>query len=71
MTRRAARLARVLVAAGVLLAVTTPRLNGAVLLAELLIWLAVAVVIGEGRKRYHIRYGSGPKARAQSRREWR
>lgn len=71
MTRRAAGLAKALVAAGVLLAVAAPQFNGAVILAELVIWGGVWAVLREGRNRYVIRYGSGPKARAQSRREWR
>lgn len=71
MTRRAAGLAKALVAAGLLLAVAAPRFNGAVLLAELVIWGCVGRVLYEGRTRFVTRYGTGPKARAQSRREWR
>lgn len=74
MTRRAAGLAKVLIATGLLLAVAAvqaQRLNGAFFLAELIIWGGVWVVLRGGRSRYVSRYGTGPKARAQARREQR
>lgn len=70
MTRRASRLAKALIGISVLAALVLP-LNGAWLLFELAVWVLIVAVLHEGRRRSVARYGTGPKARAARRSEWR